>query len=243
MNRRDKLPRWGSKPPCWYNGFSPNERIRTWQVQWFMMNNGLLPHKSNHECEVCGSTKNTTYNSYHCEDYLEPEDSTLLCRSCHALVHFRYGKNSTFRQRFSVYANAGNYMAQCALDWSMDPCVDYCTEGLERYGDTAWTFAHVFSDHELKRPFSCRSTASAGGTAGAASFVGKLRPPKLIGASFIATQSRSRPPSPSGARKRPALSLETKAAEPVEGEIPTAHEGVNFTHNRSSCRSGGPAGK
>ena len=55
----------------------------------------------------------------------------------------------------------------------------------------------------------------------------------------MATQSRSR----SGARKRPALSSETKTAEPVEGAIPTAHEGVNFTHKRSSCRSGGPAGK
>ena len=116
-----------------------------------MMNNGLLPHKSNRECEVCGKIKQN--NAYHCEDYLEPADSLLLCGSCHAYVHRRYGKNSNFRPHFTVYADAGVYAAKCILDYSMDPCVDYCTEGLERYGDTAWTFAHVFADHELKRPF------------------------------------------------------------------------------------------
>ena len=70
-----------------YNGFTPTERIRGWQVTWWLVAKGVLPEPHSIPCEVCSATEKT---AWHNENYYAPWNADVLCRSCHALVHRRF---------------------------------------------------------------------------------------------------------------------------------------------------------
>lgn len=75
--------RWGLTR--WYNGFSPQERIRGWQVSYWLQDVGYLPKPSC--CEICGRDTNV---SYHNENYYTPWQPYSVCKACHYIIHNRH---------------------------------------------------------------------------------------------------------------------------------------------------------
>lgn len=75
--------RWGLTR--WYNGFSPQERIRGWQVSHWLQAIDYLPRPK--QCEVCGGQSGV---SYHNENYYTPWLPYSLCKSCHYVIHNRH---------------------------------------------------------------------------------------------------------------------------------------------------------
>jgi hypothetical protein len=93
------FPVWRWQPPLYYNGFTPKERIRGWQVNLWAQTNGIVrpPPKA---CSVCHSIQRV---GWHAENYYDLLTHVPLCRACHFVVHGRFrqpGAWLRFQERF-----------------------------------------------------------------------------------------------------------------------------------------------
>ena len=101
INKTISLRKWNWPLTKWYNGFSPQERVRGWQVSHWMLATGQLinPTQNACHCSICGLPKNV---SYHNENYYTPWTAKLVCKSCHFLLHTRFRNGNalaTLRKR------------------------------------------------------------------------------------------------------------------------------------------------
>ena len=144
MNKPYRLRRWRwpITPP--YNGFSGAERIRGWQVQWFLMDHGHIPTLNAIKCEVCGSRQRA---HYHLEDYFDPYRSGIpLCIHCHRALHRRFRNpdgwlNILHRNRCDLGAWTKR------LTQTED--TDLVTPQVERHGEAVRTCTLFIPDREL----------------------------------------------------------------------------------------------
>ncbi len=100
-NKTISLRKWNWPLTKWYNGFSPQERVRGWQVSHWLLATGQLidPTQNACHCSICGLLKNV---SYHNENYYTPWTAKLVCKSCHYLLHTRFRNGNalaTLRKR------------------------------------------------------------------------------------------------------------------------------------------------
>lgn len=81
------LRKWKWPLTKWYNGFSPVERIRCWQVGWWLCDYGLLNAPGKELCSLCGSNYMV---QWHNENYYAPWDAQTVCKPCHKTLHGRF---------------------------------------------------------------------------------------------------------------------------------------------------------
>jgi hypothetical protein len=101
------LRQWSWPLPRWYNGFSPQERVRGWQALWWLIDKGHIPHPD--ICSITGQRRRepsecqgapanlagqqggeTTAFAYHNENYYDPFELYPISRGAHRLLHRRF---------------------------------------------------------------------------------------------------------------------------------------------------------
>jgi hypothetical protein len=90
--------RWPMSKP--YNGFSPVERVRGWQVSKWLQAAGSLPYPR--QCDVCRGAERV---ALHSESYYHIGRAPGVCRRCHRAIHRRHREPEPWRQiieRFSI---------------------------------------------------------------------------------------------------------------------------------------------
>ncbi|MCP5381352.1 MAG: hypothetical protein H6912_03205 [Kordiimonadaceae bacterium] len=80
-----KLPIWRWPPLKSYNGFTSDERIRTWQIGTYLLNIGAI--KKPDQCDIC---KKVGPVGFHSENYYDIRMDPFLCKSCHTILHNRF---------------------------------------------------------------------------------------------------------------------------------------------------------
>jgi hypothetical protein len=90
-----------------YNGFSGEQRLKSWHWMLKEMKEGRCPQPKP-KCECCG---NEGYTEYHTEDYSEPFDKHIyqytVCYRCHMWIHCRYRNHKGFKT-YVDYLRAGS---------------------------------------------------------------------------------------------------------------------------------------
>ena len=86
----------GYEPPVWrypalgaYNGFSGQQRVKTWQLGTWLRRRGLLTVAP--ACELCGRSSRL---GLHSENYADVERSVTICSGCHLALHRRFRQPS-----------------------------------------------------------------------------------------------------------------------------------------------------
>lgn len=77
-----RFPEWRwplSKP---YQGFSPTERVRGWQMSRWLQAAGSLPYPR--RCDICRSGDHV---GFHSASYYHVGRAPALCRHCHRAIH------------------------------------------------------------------------------------------------------------------------------------------------------------
>jgi hypothetical protein len=101
------LPNWRWPPPQHYNGFTPDERIRGWQLNRWAETSGLMAG-SDKACSVCRSIQKV---GWHAENYYDLFTQIPLCQACHFMVHARFRQPLAWR-RFNE-----RYGRKCSKAW------------------------------------------------------------------------------------------------------------------------------
>ena len=81
----------------WNTSASRNEKIKSEQLHWKIKSWGRELLEEEHECVVCGSTKNLVphhiakidrYNPY----YVDTDNGVVMCDTCHKKYHREYSE-------------------------------------------------------------------------------------------------------------------------------------------------------
>lgn len=82
----------GYEPPVWrypilgpYNGFTGEQRVRTWQLGTWLRRRGLLTLAS--ACDLCGGSIRL---GRHSENYADVQRALTICGGCHLVLHRRF---------------------------------------------------------------------------------------------------------------------------------------------------------
>ncbi len=97
-----------------YNGFTHEERVKGWQLTWYLRDVGVLP-KFPTECSICGSHDKV---NYHNEDYYSPDAVVAVCQRCHFKIHKRFNEPDPFSklvQEHAVGDKQGGWFSQLTL--------------------------------------------------------------------------------------------------------------------------------
>lgn len=101
------LREWRWPMPGWYNGFSPQERVRGWQAMWWLIDGGHIPppgvcsitgQKDRRQDEFQGVSttsadrqhQTTIMFAYHNENYYNPFELYPISSVAHRLLHRRF---------------------------------------------------------------------------------------------------------------------------------------------------------
>lgn len=89
----------GYCPPVWrypllgpYNGFTGTQRVRTWELETWLLRRNLL--RLAPKCDLCG---NTNRLGGHSESYADIERTLTLCGGCHLALHQRFRQPTRWR--------------------------------------------------------------------------------------------------------------------------------------------------
>jgi hypothetical protein len=89
----------GYKPPVWrypilgpYNGFTGEQRVRTWELGTWLRRRGLLTPAS--ACDLCGGSARL---GRHSENYADVERAVTICGGCHLVLHRRFRQPNRWR--------------------------------------------------------------------------------------------------------------------------------------------------
>lgn len=93
----------GFIPPAWpysllgsYNGFSGDERVRTWQVVTWLRKRGFICLAP--RCDLCQGSSRL---ALHSEDYADLERALTTCTGCHFSLHKRFRYPEAWRRKLS----------------------------------------------------------------------------------------------------------------------------------------------
>lgn len=82
----------GYDPPHWrypllgpYNGFTGQQRVRTWELATWLRRRGLFSLGA--RCDLCGQTERL---GGHSENYADIQRTLTLCGGCHLSLHLRF---------------------------------------------------------------------------------------------------------------------------------------------------------
>lgn len=127
-----------------YNGFTGPERIRGWQVQWWLIERGHLAPLRSLTCVLCGVRQKV---HYHLEDYYDPLRAGIeLCSHCHRALHRRFRYPDSWQ---AVLARNGCDAEEWAERLTESSDADLATLQLERYGEFVRTCTQFIPEREL----------------------------------------------------------------------------------------------
>lgn len=121
-----KLRQWRWPELATYNGFTHIERVKGWQVIWWLIDNGHMPRPT--VCCISGSTEKVTY---HCEDYYRPWEAYPLASPLHLALHQRFNRPRQWEAIVGRYAITG---AEWFANLSPTP-VDFAGDLRRLHGD------------------------------------------------------------------------------------------------------------
>ena len=107
------LRRWTFPKTRPYNGFTPDERIRGWQLTMWFLDNGW--RKKPERCSITGDNANVVN---HNENYYEPWAPYAISRGAHMALHQRFKKLDWWKRIVAENTVTGNEWF-CSL--SLDP--------------------------------------------------------------------------------------------------------------------------
>lgn len=98
----------GYIPPAWrhpqlipYNGFTGEQRIRTWQIGTWLRKHSLLSLAP--RCDLClGSSR----LGRHSENYADIERALTICSGCHLSLHKRFRQPEAWRRKVKELEHA-----------------------------------------------------------------------------------------------------------------------------------------
>ena len=90
----------GYEPPVWrypmlgpYNGFTGEQRVRTWQLGSWLQRRGLLSLAP--ACDLC---RRSSRLGLHSENYADLQRSVTICGGCHLVLHRRFRQPTRWRE-------------------------------------------------------------------------------------------------------------------------------------------------
>jgi hypothetical protein len=117
------LREWRWPSLRWYNGFSPQERVRGWQATWWLIDNGHIPRpdicsitgqngREPSECQeastnLVGQQPGTTAFAYHNENYYDPFELYPISPEAHRLLHRRFYDPKPWQALIEQYSRTG----------------------------------------------------------------------------------------------------------------------------------------
>jgi hypothetical protein len=141
------LRQWHWPPPRWYNGFSPQERVRGWQALWWLIDNGHIPHPD--ICSITGQKRRepgenqrassnlagqqggeTTAFAYHNENYYAPFELYPISREAHRLLHRRFYDPKPWQALVEEHSRTGEEWFALLKPYP----IDLASELRERHG-------------------------------------------------------------------------------------------------------------
>jgi hypothetical protein len=110
------LRRWTYPKTRAYNGFTPDERIRGWQVTMWFVDNGWLGNPT--RCSITGETGDVVF---HNENYYTPWAPHEISRTVHRALHQRFSKPGWWRRIVTENARTGDeWFCLVSLDRAFD---------------------------------------------------------------------------------------------------------------------------
>lgn len=97
------LRQWTYPKTLHYNGFTPDERIRGWQVAMWFWDNGWIAGPT--RCSITGETHDVVF---HNEDYYAPWAPHELTRTMHRALHQRFSKPGWWRRIVTENSRTGD---------------------------------------------------------------------------------------------------------------------------------------
>lgn len=97
-----------------YNGFTAQERLRTFEIAKWLIKSGAMQHSG--RCSICGAPA----DQQHAEDYFDLETWMDICRGCHSSLHSRFRTPAAWDRRIERFAlDAGHWakaLPTCQID-------------------------------------------------------------------------------------------------------------------------------
>lgn len=87
------LRQWEWSLPDWYQGFSPQELVRAWQIAWWLVQHRIIRGPRESTCTVCGSVGS---NVLHIEHAYFPWNAMVVCRQCRSALLGRFADPDGF---------------------------------------------------------------------------------------------------------------------------------------------------
>lgn len=94
-----RFPEWRWPLSKAYQGFSPVERVRGWQMSRWLQGAGSLPYPR--RCDVC---RGGDHVAFHSASYYHIGRAPALCRACHRAIHLCHARPQEWTG--IVHANA-----------------------------------------------------------------------------------------------------------------------------------------
>lgn len=138
-----RLRKWRWPPTGPYNGFSSEERIRGWQVSWWLRERGHLPPFKALTCSICRAGN---FVNVHLEDYFDPyQGGIALCGHCHRALHRRFKNPDGWR---NVLLRNGCDLEVWAERLTPAEDADLATFQVGEYGEIVRTCTLFIPDRE-----------------------------------------------------------------------------------------------
>ena len=107
-----KRPSWNWKALGPYNGATGAERVKGWQKLITACKMGLVPWSAPFPCSICGASG---FTQFHNECYFRPLYVKPVCRSCHALIHMRFGHPIRWQRLLADYPDPDAWYPRISL--------------------------------------------------------------------------------------------------------------------------------
>lgn len=120
-----RLRKWRWPPLASYAGFTSEERIRAWQLQWLLVDLGFFNRPT--RCSITGSTDRV---GLHDENYHEPWIAFPISASAHSTLHRRFKSPQPWLDLVAKHRSNGDEWF-CHL--SLEP-LDLAAELRHRHG-------------------------------------------------------------------------------------------------------------
>jgi hypothetical protein len=97
-----------------YNGFTGEERLRTFEIAKWLIDLGALQHSGC--CDICAGPA----DQQHAEDYFDLTTWMDICRGCHTSLHGRLRTPAAWARRLETHSLAADHWARALSPIEVD---------------------------------------------------------------------------------------------------------------------------
>lgn len=106
-----------------YNGFTAQERLRTFEISKWLIKSGAMQHSG--YCSICGAPA----DQQHAEDYFDLETWMDICRGCHSSLHGRFRTPAAWDRRVASFALDADHWAKALPTFQIDVAAFHRSSG------------------------------------------------------------------------------------------------------------------